>query len=77
VALTRELTDGKPDDPRPGYIFDLAKGGEVDPLLSLPMDKLDWMQQQMISSGSLPKSIDMTKYVTPDIRAAALARADK
>jgi NitT/TauT family transport system substrate-binding protein len=77
LALTRELTDGKADDPRPGYIFDQAKNGAVDPLLSIPMDKLDWMQQQMISTGSLPKPIDMAKYVAPEIRAAALARADK
>ena len=71
IALTQELTGTKPDDPRPAYIFDQAKGGGVDPTLAIPMDKLDWMQQQMVQSGSLPQPIDLSKYVAPDVRAAA------
>jgi len=72
IALTQELTGTKPDDPRPAYIFDQAKGGGVDPTLAIPMDKLDWMQQQMVQAGSLPNPIDLSKYVAPDVRAAAL-----
>jgi NitT/TauT family transport system substrate-binding protein len=72
VALTQELTGTKPDDPRPSYIFDQAKGGGVDPTLAIPMDKLDWMQQQMVQSGTLPQPIDLRKYVAPDVRAEAL-----
>jgi len=77
VALTQELTGTKPDDPRPAYIFDQAKSGGVDPALAIPMDKLDWMQQQMIQAGTLPQPIDLGKYVAPDVRADALKRAAK
>src|ERR1700691_2834640 len=72
VALTQELTGTQPDDPRPAYIFDQAKGGGVDPTLAIPMDKLEWMQQQMIQSGTLPQAIDLNKYVAPGVRAEAL-----
>jgi NitT/TauT family transport system substrate-binding protein len=72
VALTQELTGTQPDDPRPAYIFDQAKGGGVDPTLAIPMDKLDWMQQQMVQSGTLPQPIDLNKYVAPGVRAEAL-----
>lgn len=74
IALTQELTGTKPDDPRPAYIFDQAKNGGVDPALAIPMDKLDWMQQQMVQTGTLPQPIDMSKYVAPDVRADALKR---
>jgi len=71
-ALTLELTQAKPDDPRPAYIFEQAKNGGVDPTLAIPMSKLDWMQQQMVQAGSLPQPLDMSKFVAPDIRAQAL-----
>ncbi len=72
VALTQELTGTKPDDPRPAYIFDQAKSGGVDPTLAIPMEKLDWMQQQMVQVGTLPQPIDLKKYTAPDARADAL-----
>jgi ABC-type nitrate/sulfonate/bicarbonate transport system substrate-binding protein len=73
VKLTREITHAKPDDPRPAYIFDdAAKHGAVDPTMPIPMEKLDWMQNQLVKSGSLPKPIDMSKIVDGSIRAKAL-----
>ncbi|MDE2229428.1 MAG: ABC transporter substrate-binding protein [Alphaproteobacteria bacterium] len=73
IALTRQITGAKSDDPRPGYIFDQAKDGGVDPTIAIPMKKLEWMQRQMLAAGKIVKPIDLTKYVAPDVRRKALS----
>jgi NitT/TauT family transport system substrate-binding protein len=78
IKLTAEATDAKADDPRPAFVFDDAvKVGAVAPDLPLPMDKLAWMQQQMLELGQIPKAGDLGKIVNTDIRAQALERASK
>jgi hypothetical protein len=39
------------------------------------MDKLAWMQAQMVELGQIPKPGDLGKMVDTDIRAQALERA--
>lgn len=78
IKLTVEATDAKADDPRPAFVFDDAvKVGAIAPDLPLPMDKLAWMQQQMVELGQIPKVGDLSKMVNTDIRAQALERAGK
>ena len=78
IKLTAEATDAKPDDPRPAFVFDDAvKVGAIAPDLPLPMDKLAWMQQEMVELGQIPKAGDLAKMVNGDIRAQALERAGK
>ena len=78
IKLTAEATDAKPDDPRPPFVFDDAiKVGAIAPDLPLPMDKLAWMQQEMVELGQIPKAGDLAKMVNGDIRAQALERAGK
>jgi NitT/TauT family transport system substrate-binding protein len=78
IKLAMEATDAKPDDPRPAFVFDdVVKVGAVAPDLPLPMDKLAWMQQQMVELGQIPKAGDLAKMVNTDIRAQALERAGK
>jgi NitT/TauT family transport system substrate-binding protein len=73
IKLTREVTKTKADDPRPGFIFDEAtRHKDIDPEVSLPMEKLAWMQEMLIKNGSMPKPIDLAKVVAPDVRAKAL-----
>jgi NitT/TauT family transport system substrate-binding protein len=73
VKLTFEITKAKADDPRPGFIFDEAvRHKDIDPEIALPMEKLAWMQEMLIKNGSMPKPVDLTKIVAPDIRAKAL-----
>src|SRR5947199_6950561 len=46
IKLTFEVAKAKPDDPRPGFIFDEAvRHKDIDPELGLPMEKLTWMQE--------------------------------
>jgi hypothetical protein len=73
IKHTMETTKAKPDDPRPGFIFDEAtKYKDIDPEIGLPMDKLAWMQEMLLKNGSMPKPADLTKVVAPEIRAKAL-----
>jgi NitT/TauT family transport system substrate-binding protein len=76
VQLTREITGLKPDDPRPTYIFDEAsRPTGVDPTMPVPLDKLAWMQEQLIKIGNMSQPFDFAKMVDTDIRNQALARA--
>jgi NitT/TauT family transport system substrate-binding protein len=73
IKLTIETTKAKPDDPRPGFIFDEAiKYKDIDPEIGLPMEKLAWTQEMLLKNGSMPKPADLTKVVVPGIRAKAL-----
>jgi NitT/TauT family transport system substrate-binding protein len=78
LKLTREITGIKPDDPRPAYIFDDAvRTHAVDPDLNLPVDKAQWMADQLIEDGKLPKHYDVHQMVDATIRAEALKRLGK
>jgi NitT/TauT family transport system substrate-binding protein len=78
IALTRELIQAKPDDPRPAYAFDITvKHGMVDPTVPLPMYKLSWMQDELVKAGNLKTPIDLAKITDAGIRAEAEKRMVK
>jgi NitT/TauT family transport system substrate-binding protein len=73
IKLTRDLTGAKADDPRAAYVFDEAvKAKMIAPEMPLPMDRLDFMQKQLVSDGSLAKPIDLEKAVDKMAREQAL-----
>jgi NitT/TauT family transport system substrate-binding protein len=73
LALTRELSQAKPDDPRPGFVFDDAVAHKaVDPTLPLPGEKIQWIQEQMVKAGSLTKTLDLKTVTAPEYREKAL-----
>jgi NitT/TauT family transport system substrate-binding protein len=75
LQLTREESDIKADDPRPAFVFDDAiKTGAVAPDLPIPMDKIAWMQDQLIALGQIPRAGNLAAMVDPEIRAEALER---
>ncbi|MBI3703974.1 MAG: ABC transporter substrate-binding protein [Rhizobiales bacterium] len=78
IALTRELIHAKPDDPRPAYAFDdTVKHGLVDAAVPLPLDKLSWMQAELVKAGNLKTPIDLAKITDASIRAEAEKRVGK
>jgi NitT/TauT family transport system substrate-binding protein len=78
LALTREASDTKPDDPRPAFVFDDAvRTGAIAPDLPIPMDKLAWMQDQLVELGQIPKAGDLARMVDTEIRAEAMKRVGK
>lgn len=75
IALTQATAGIKPDDPRPAYMYDDAvKTKALDPDLGLPLDKLDWMQQQSVKSGDQPKLDDLSKVTDDGPREDALKK---
>jgi NitT/TauT family transport system substrate-binding protein len=75
LKLTRDVTGIKPDDPRPGYIFDDAvRTAGVDPEISIPMKKIEWMRGQLVADGRLAPAFDIRQMLDPTIQAKALAR---
>ncbi len=78
IALTREVIQAKPDDPRPAYAFDdTVKHGAVDPTVPLPMYKLNWMQDELVKAGNLKTPIDLAKITEASIRVEAEKRLAK
>ena len=78
VALTREVTHAKPDDPRPAFVFDDAVAHHaVDPTLPLPAAKLDWIQNQLVQAGKIAKALDLKTVTAPEYREKALKLAGK
>ncbi len=78
IKLTQETIHAKPDDPRPAYAYDdTLKQGAIDPAVKLPLDKLNWMQGELVKAGNLKTPIGLGKITDLDIRAEASKRADK
>jgi NitT/TauT family transport system substrate-binding protein len=75
VALTRTITGAHADDTRPDYLYDFAVGGHaLDPDLPIPVEKLAWMQEQLVKTGNLSKPVDIGRMVDKSVREQALAK---
>jgi NitT/TauT family transport system substrate-binding protein len=73
VALTQQVIHAKPDDPRPGFVYDDAvQHHAVDPTLPLPMDKFAWVQDQMVKAGNIKEPLDLKTVTAPEVREQAL-----
>jgi NitT/TauT family transport system substrate-binding protein len=73
IALTREITRTKPDDPRPAFVYDDAiEHKAVDPTLPLPTEKIQWIQEQMVKAGRLKAPLDLATVTAPEFRERAL-----
>jgi NitT/TauT family transport system substrate-binding protein len=76
IAVTRASTDAKPDDPRPAFAYDdTVKSGAIDADVTLPLDKLKWMQDELVKAGNLKEPIDLAKITDGSIRDEAAKRA--
>jgi NitT/TauT family transport system substrate-binding protein len=78
IALTHAAIHDKPGDPRPAYAYDdTLKNKAIDPAIPLPLDKLKWLQGELIKAGNLKTPVDLAKITAPEIRDAAAKRAGK
>lgn len=78
VALTEKIIHSKPNDPRPAFVYDDAvKHHAVDPTLPLPIDKFDWVQDQLVKAGKLKKPVDLKTVLAPKYREQALKMTGK
>jgi NitT/TauT family transport system substrate-binding protein len=77
IAITREITGAKPDDPRAEFMFKEAAHAPtgIDPTMPIVMEKLAWLQGELIKAGNVAQPYDLARIVAPDLRAEALKRA--
>ena len=77
LKITREIAGIKAGDPRPEFMFAEAARADtgIDPKMPIAMDKLEWLQEQLVKAGNLSQPFDVSRVVNGDIRAQALARA--
>jgi len=76
LALTRKVIHAKANDPRPAFVYDDAvKHHAVDPTLPLPLEKLSWIQDQLVKAGKLKKPLDVKSVTAPQYRERALKLA--
>jgi NitT/TauT family transport system substrate-binding protein len=77
IRITREVTGMKANDPRPEFMFKEAArpATGIDPTMPIVMDKLEWLQGELIKAGNLAQPYDLGRLVNADIRAEALKRA--
>ncbi len=74
IRVAGEITGAKPDDPRPGFVFDAAvRAHSVATDLPLPLEKLDFMQKQLVVNGALTRPGDLEKMLDRGAREEALA----
>jgi NitT/TauT family transport system substrate-binding protein len=73
VKVAQEVANIKPDDPRPAYIYDLAmKEHAIGTDVPIPMDKFNWLNNELVKVGSLPKPMDLSKVLDDKPREDAL-----
>jgi NitT/TauT family transport system substrate-binding protein len=78
IKLTQDTIHAKSDDPRPAYTFDdTLKQNAIDPDVSLPLEKLNWMQTELIKAGNMKAPIDLATIVDAEIRVEAAKRLTK
>jgi NitT/TauT family transport system substrate-binding protein len=78
IKLTQDTIQAKSDDPRPSYAFDdTLRQNAIDPEASLPLEKLNWMQKELVKAGNLKAPIDLASIIDTEIRAEAIKRIKK
>ena len=76
IELTREVTHAQPDNLLAAFTFDeVKKYSAVDPNMPIPMNKLAWLRDLLVTTGNLTKPVDLDKFVDADVRTKALQMA--
>ena len=69
VKLAHELTHAKPDDTRAAFITDQAlRERQIDPVLAIPADRIDWMQELFVKAGVIPKTVPTASLIDTSVR---------
>ena len=73
LKVTQEVAGTKPDDPRPAFMYDLAKEqNAIGTDVPIPLDKFEWLNSQLVAVGNLQKPVDLAKALDPKPREDAL-----
>jgi NitT/TauT family transport system substrate-binding protein len=73
IALSAQVNQEKPDDPRYGYSYDeIVKGGLLSLNMEIHRDKIAWMQDMMIRVHELAKPVNVDAAIDASLRDKAL-----
>ena len=78
IRVSQEMTHAKPDDKRAEFITDEAiKDKQIDPTLSIPLERLDWMQNLFLKAGVIKQTVPIESIVDKTVNADAAKIAGK
>jgi NitT/TauT family transport system substrate-binding protein len=76
IKLAHEMTHAKPGDKRAEFITDQTIAAkQIDPALTIPTDRLEWMQELFVKAGTIKKPVPIASVIDASVRdeAAKLA----
>lgn len=76
IKLAHEMTHAKPDDKRAEFITDQTiSSKQIDPALTIPADRLEWMQELFVKAGVIKQAVPIASVIDAGVRddAAKLA----
>jgi NitT/TauT family transport system substrate-binding protein len=78
VKLAHEMTNAKPDDKRAEFIVDQAiRDKQIDPALTIPADRIEWMQELFVKAGVIPKAVPTATLIDASVHDEAAKLAGK
>jgi len=78
IKVAHELTNAKPDDKRAEFISDQAiRDKQIDPTLTIPADRIEWMQELFVKAGVIPKAVPTASLIDTSVRDDAAKLAGK
>ena len=78
IKLAHEMTHAKPDDKRAEFITDQTIGSkQIDPALTIPVDRLEWMQELFVKAGVLKTAVPIGSIIDTSVHDDAAKLAEK
>ena len=78
IKLAHEMTHAKPDDKRAEFITDQTIASkQIDPALSIPADRLEWMQELFAKAGVIKNTVPVASLIDASVRDDAAKLAGK
>ncbi len=78
IKLAHEMTHAKPGDKRAEFITDQTiRNRQIDPALTIPVDRLEWMQELFVKAGVLKKAAPITSAIDASVRDDAIKLVGK
>ena len=78
IKVAHEMTNAKPDDKRAEFISEQAiRDKQIDPTLTIPADRIDWMQELFVKAGVISKTVPTASLIDASVHADAAKLAGK
>jgi len=69
VKLAHEMTHAKPDDKCAEFITDQTiSSKQIDPTLTIPADRLEWMQELFVKAGVIKLAVPIASIIDAGVR---------